>query len=335
MQRHWVPNTTEKGPSPRKTTRQQNRQGQITRVRLTARWRSVCLTAASLKEVPFALTTRTETVRFLREYTELNHKEFSLEIREAAIREDICNIKRRAAAAKRLSHHSSLAQSAAVTSIVLGLMALPAAALAAGLVFGPLPRTFGWSWGVFGAHPYLCHILLCFFITTLLSFPLALEMCKSQRAADAAEQAQCEQEVRSLPSLRRNLAEVSQQRQSVQSRLRYLQSTGPLHPDCFADAEQLLWYFDTGRADTLKEALNLLDHDREEDDRRADAREFRREMQGAANQQQKTLNHISDEAERVSAAVQAVLACDEFDTALDGAQLELLIRQNRKQAGLQ
>lgn len=109
-----------------------------------------------------------------------------------------------------------------------------------------------------------------------------------------------------IPQLKRDLQTASARTAQSKQKLIALEQKNIIHPDYFYYAGRLLEYLEKGRADTLKEALNLLekeraDHDREFAQEERDY-EMRKRLASMEASQAAALADIQEEAERATDA---------------------------------
>lgn len=125
----------------------------------------------------------------------------------------------------------------------------------------------------------------------------------------------------------KEISEISQQKQAILLRSKQLDARAILHRDYVPYANKLWWYFEKGRADTLKEAINLLEHDLDEQERQEAEKEYQNMMRQQVRQQQETLDYIADETSRAADAAQSTAAWSAAATFLTAAEIE---RQRKK-----
>ncbi len=272
-----------------------------------------------------------DVMNFLRECADLNNKYSLVEAREEYLTNTIKKIDKgpESGDIPYKDSNESILFGVIASSFLLGLMGTPIAALIIAIFARPsrwLYDTFHFAFA--NAHPFWTHILFSFVLTSILAIPLAIAMCKDQKKGSVERFNSYQSALAERPALVQELASIPQQKQAIQSRLNQLSAKGILHHSYFVYADRLWWYFEQGRADTLKEALNLLEHDLAEDARREDEREYRKEIRQIAKQQQDALSDIADETARVADAAQSAAAWSAAGTLLTAAEIE---RQKKKE----
>lgn len=97
--------------------------------------------------------------------------------------------------------------------------------------------------------------------------------------------------------------------QSAQAQLQRLRAMNVVHPKYLSSSRTLLSYLEEGRADNRKEAINLLEQERREDDRHEEIARHHREMQRQAAEHAAIME--ADACRGADAAERAAQSADE------------------------
>jgi len=271
---------------------------------------------------------------FLKEYSDLQREYVLLGARENYLVNTIKKIDDGPTDIGYKNLDESIAFGVIVSSLLLGLMGTPFAAIIIAIlghatVGQPaefLYKAFHWTFAY--AHPIWTHILFSFFVVTILAIPLAILAGKDERAGSVERFNSYQRALSQRPEFVNELSDISKKKQVILSQLKQLSAQGILHSDYLPYTDQILWYFEKGRADTLKEAINLLEHDLEEKDRREDEKEYREMMRQKARQQQESLEYIAGETSRAADAAQSAAAWSAAGAILTASEIE---RQKKRE----
>ena len=139
------------------------------------------------------------------------------------------------------------------------------------------------------------------------------------------------QELPQLPQWNKRLHEVSIKVSQAEQELKALENKNIIHTSYLYDAKTLLGYFEKGRVDTLKEAVNLLEYEKEK------TREYcaqidrdykmHKKLDNIAASQEAALSDIHDETARAADAAQDAAVWSAIGTILTASEIE---RQKKK-----
>lgn len=289
--------------------------------------------------------TKYELMQYLREYVQAENKYFRIKGEVNEIKREIAKAKKppileekkgfKASFGTFLGYWALFAIIAAVCLIVaifiLSIVEPPADGLWAKLLF--MSVTFVHL----EKHPFLFFILLALFISAFLSLWLTASKTRkynktyperNREKIDAYEKDRAR-----LPALEALLRKKSQELTAANNYFTMLKKRNILHPDYLQSAGTLLKYLERGRADSLKEALNLLEQERAEIRWELAREEHEAAMQEYAKAQAKALGQIADEAAR-SADVSERAAQHADDAAFWGAvsafEIDKMRRDSKK-----
>lgn len=279
------------------------------------------------------MSDKTTIMKFLKECSDLKEQYSLLEAREYYLTNTIKKIDTGPSDSDipYKNSNESIAVGVVLSSLLLGLMGTPFAAIIIAIFARParfLYETFNWTFA--HNHPFWTHILFSFVVVSILAIPLAILMCKDQKKGSLERFKSYQSALALRPGFVKELADIQAKKQSIQLRLKQLASQGVLHPDYMYYTDKLWWYFEKGRADTLKEAINLLERDLDEEDRREAEKEYQNMMRKQVQQQQETLDYIAGETGRAADAAQSAAAWSAAGTLLTAAEIE---RQRKKDRG--
>lgn len=267
-------------------------------------------------------------MKFLKECADLQNEFSFVEAREKGLINRIKEIDQGVGNITYKNLNASIVAGVIGSSIVMGIMGTPFAAVIIAFFARPaefIYATFHWAFA--NEHPYWTHILFSFVLVSILAIPIAIAMCKEQKEGDVKRFESYQDALAERPTLVKELGSIPRHKQKIQSHLKQLASCGILHPDYIRYADKLWWYFEKGRADTLKEAINLLEHDLIEDDRREIEQKYHEEMRQQAIRQQETLDYIADESSRAADAAQSAASWSATGVLLTAAEIK---RQREK-----
>lgn len=106
-----------------------------------------------------------------------------------------------------------------------------------------------------------------------------------------------------ITALERELKDASINTNIAYRRLQSLESKGIVHPDYLPYVSSLADYLEKGRADTLKEAINLLEQRKSDLERKSEERQYRREMVKKTDEIAVELSRVADAAEHTANSV--------------------------------
>lgn len=109
-----------------------------------------------------------------------------------------------------------------------------------------------------------------------------------------------------LPNLHSEYQRIQGLRSANASSLAVLKNRGVLHPNYFyrQDVDSLIELLEHGRADTLKEAINLYEHECRENRRDQEEWEYRRQQEALAHQQLEEIQNVREETSRAANAAE-------------------------------
>lgn len=160
-------------------------------------------------------------------------------------------------------------------------------------------------------HPYITLLILAYFIPAILLFPFSYFICTQRTTNGLTNEEAIEQYQKGLsqiPDLERKLQHIPAEMQSAQARVQRLRNMNIAHSKYLPYSRTLLSYLEEGRADTLKEAINLLVYERREDVRNDELERHYREMERQVAEQNATLADIQDEVTRSANAAEEAAA---------------------------
>ncbi len=271
------------------------------------------------------MTTNIRIKDFLKHCAKLNDRYSSLACREVFLTNTIYTIDNEGPRPGDIPYKSntdSIVYGTTISSILLGLLGSPVAAIIL-LFFNPsrfLATKFHWSFAA--EHPFWTHMLVSVIIVSILAIPIAILMCKEHRADSVERYNSYQEALEERPELVAELESVILQKEEVQKQLKQLSLQGVLHEDYIPYANKLLRYIEIGRADTLKEAINLLEHNLEEEYRWESELEHRREIREQAQKQQEVLSYIAEENKRAADAAESAAFWSAADTLLTAADIK-------------
>ena len=196
------------------------------------------------------------------------------------------------------------------------------------------PREF---WDSFRITIYICEhpFIFSFRVGLILIGTLIISSNISDRKATKIrykrELQKYNQELPQLPQWNKKLQEVSAKVSQAERDLNKLENKNIIHSSYLYYAKTLLGYFEKGRADTLKEAINLLEYENEK------TREYcaqidrdykmHKKLDNIAAAQEAALSDIHDETARAADAAQDAAIWGAIGTILTASEIE---RQKKK-----
>lgn len=160
-----------------------------------------------------------------------------------------------------------------------------------------------------GSQPLL--LLILFYLPALVLTVLFTLISRVRRAKRMQETYLHNVEVhqaglKDIPRLENEQKIYAYRAMQARQKMTELESKGVLHPSYYEDAERLLEYLVKGRADSLKEALNLLEYDhrqaRQEIDQMFRDAERQEQLERMARLQEDALSEMQDGVDRAADA---------------------------------
>lgn len=190
-------------------------------------------------------------------------------------------------------------------------------------------------------HAVKYHTSIVVSLLLLLSLAISAFLCvRSDMSDNKAEERKYEDELRryetelsQLPQWENKLRITSAKAAEARRHVQFLERKNILHSDYLQSANTLLEYFERGRADSLKEALNLLEQEQAEIRREFAREEHEAAMQEYAKAQAKALGQIADEATRsADASERAAQHADDaaFWGAVSAFEIDKMRRDSKK-----
>lgn len=152
---------------------------------------------------------------------------------------------------------------------------------------------------------YIFVIIFSCIVVIALSIPIAIRISKKEKLSSIAEFEEYQQKLAGRPNLVHELEEVKSDKEVLILEADKMMETGILHPDYFPYTYELMEYLKKGRADTLKEAINLLEQDIADAERNQREQEFREEMRTRAETQENALQNISRQTRKAASAAKS------------------------------
>lgn len=170
----------------------------------------------------------------------------------------------------------------------------------------PIIRDITNAYGLLFILWLIIFYLPCFVVTGIREIVRQIRDSKDRKIRYANAMHKYEKGIAALPALESKLKDASQTAERSRWRLNAVIQKGVIHKSYLEYASTLLDYLQKGRADTLKEALNLLEMERSQirseiamDEHNA---EVQRKLDEMAARQSSALADIQDEAERATNA---------------------------------
>lgn len=277
--------------------------------------------------------TKVELIQFFRAYvqaeeqvTDVEHEKLYLEV-QIKKRKEVPRVNK--------APGSTYAFAGVASSLIVGIFTIPIMAII--FLFTPFDEfllNLLSSVSLAVNHPFITRILLAYFVPVILMLPLWCFVCntsKEDKEKDIAAMEQYQKGLMQIPDLERKLQQIPSKMQSAQTQVQRLRNMNIVHPKYLPYSRTLLSYFEEGRADTLKEALNLFEHERREDARDEELENHYREMERQAAAQTTALADIQDETSRAADAAQQAAAWGAATTIIVASEVERQRKKDRSQ----
>lgn len=282
--------------------------------------------------------TKNELIQYLRQYSSADS-----ECREAKYRIDIGNIDLYGLGKEPNVKYHSL-DDPLDTSVSNMIVLMIIITVACSIITIPLVFIISWilklniadtlfsltSWDFWINHPIWTRILLAALISAIFSYPLAKSIEKSVRSEDVKKLEKYQEELEEIAELKSEIKRDTSIYQAAQARMQRLASQGVVHSKYLNYSSVLLNFLETGRADTLKEAINLLEIQFRENSRDAERRAYYQAMQNQAYAQAEALSEIYSETNRAASAAQSAAAWSAAGTLLTAAEIERQKKRERE-----
>lgn len=268
-------------------------------------------------------------MQFLKTCEELKLKYEGLEAREGYIRRTLQTLKKEPNIAYK-KKNTSVIPGVIMTSLAMGLLFSPFIALALALFkFSPSNFLFNvFHWPFANEHPYWTHWLFSFIVPSICLIPFSLMVQSQQKQADLAVMQNYNDQLHEKPTLEEELKSIAHEKKVVKAHIQHELSRGILYEGYFPYANHLWWYLKKGQADTLKEAINLLEQELSNDERQRAEEKFRKELLSHAQRQEDALELIADDADRVANAAESAALWSATSTLLTADEIR---RQRKKE----
>lgn len=158
-------------------------------------------------------------------------------------------------------------------------------------------------------------ILFCYIVPSVISIPFTIKSVECSKTDSIIARAK-------YADMERKLWEVQEKETTLLAQAAKCATKMELHPDYFPYAGNLIEYLKKGRADTLKEAINLLEQDIAEAERNQREEEYRRKIQESAEMQENALRDIARQTRKTAAATENTARWSMISAVLAAHKLE-------------
>lgn len=173
-------------------------------------------------------------------------------------------------------------------------------------------------------------LILAFPFSLVLSIPLAVSSLKSAKKNNRKMCAEHKSKQKAeLPLLEERLKKAHEKSEATHQQVQILEKKNILHPDYLIHASLLADYLEKGRVDTLKEAINLLEHELREAERDRLQQLHYQEMHRHAAAQSAALQDIQAESGRAADAAEKAALWGAAATFIAASEAERQRKRDR------
>lgn len=272
--------------------------------------------------------TKQEIMQFLKRCVDLKDEYDYLNAREDGLKNRLKQLEKQPNLAYK-KRNESIIPGVIMTSLAMGLVCFPFVAIALALFkFDTSDFLYNiFHWAFFNDHPYWTHWLFSWIVPSICLIPFSKSVQSAQKEANLQEIEKYNNALTQKPMLVQELKSIPQKKQMVNARIQQEMSRGILYKGYFPYANDLWWYMHRGQADTLKEAINLLEREFT-DARQLQAQEqFHKTMLDHAQRQGEALASIADDTERAANAAESAELWSAASTLLTASEIK---RQREK-----
>lgn len=176
------------------------------------------------------------------------------------------------------------------------------------------------------AYPALS-ILLSIPIDAVIAFPSAFFFAANAKDRNRKKIAKYRVQKLAIPALELKLKDIQLKGDAAWNRIEMMGKQGVVHPDYLNYASILADHLEKGRADTLKEAINLVEQRKADWHRELDARQHRREMEKRAAEIAAETSRAADASEQAASSAEKAAFWGAATTFIVASEAE---RQRRK-----
>ena len=211
--------------------------------------------------------TKDSLVQYLRKYVAFKKEYSYLEAREYYLRNTIPKLLKKPDVTYE-SQDESIIVGVVAFNFVFDLFLAPFIAIFLGIFFNPANILYEkFHWGFADSHPIWTTILCGFTLGFILLTPISVKISKIQKEESIEKIKSHEDDVKKYPKFQQELQELLQKKKTLSLDIEKLEKMNMIYSGYLLYAQTLLTYLETGRADTLKEALNLLEYELREEER--------------------------------------------------------------------
>lgn len=230
--------------------------------------------------------TKNESIQYLRHYVQAQERIDKIEEERLYLQSQIK--KRKEPPELRATTEEGYLFAGVLSSMIVGIFTIPIMIII--FLFTPLDNYLLDLFDFIAFvehHPYISDLIFAYIIPTILMLPLWVKVVNTKeqdQVHDSEASQQYQDRLKEIPELERQLQLIPAKMQSAQSQLQQLKSMNIVHPKYLPHSRTLLSYFEEGRADSLKEAINLLEYERKENERDKEIARHHRKMQRQATE---------------------------------------------------
>lgn len=273
---------------------------------------------------------KAETVSFLKKIVEVEDKLNFLECREQYLKGFLNKLDTEPY--EGYHKDDSIVWGVILTCLTLGVLGFIFTTVILALFFRPAKFLYEtWHISFADNHPVWTTIILGYILTCILAVPLAILGCKDQKKSDLKRLKIYNDALSQRPQIENELEQIQQTKPVLYNQILHLANMQVIHNDYIPYSKTLLQYLETSRADTLKEALNLLEYELREDERDRIQQAHNQAMQQHAAAQSAALQDIQAESGRAADAAEESALWGAAATFIAASETERQRKRDRDQ----
>lgn len=183
------------------------------------------------------------------------------------------------------------------------------------------------GWVFFDQHPFLTYLIFGLMVSIPCSYPITIASLKDGRKTDIAKWSRYQKGLKEIPALQESITMGETKLEKLGRQKQELTAKEIVPTKYLSYSSNLLDYLETGRADTLKEAINLLEVELRENERDRELWAHHQAMQKQAAAQTDILYGVQEETTRAANAAESSAAWSAVGTILTASEID---RQRKK-----
>lgn len=193
------------------------------------------------------------------------------------------------------------------------------------------------GWAFINAHPFLTYLILAVLISFIIACLIFRPMEKSEKKSDLKKledyQKQCkdyQNGLETIPTVEAKVQGAETELEDMRRKLLKMRAEKEVHENYLPYALELAELLETGRADTAKEAVNLLENELRENARDREMLLHHQALQKQVAAQTDILYGVQEETTRAANAAESSAAWSAMGTLLTASEIDRQRKKDKK-----